>query len=155
MTTIELARKALEIVKGGWSFNCNLYAYEGGACGDGWSGDGELYLSEEQVMYLISSRTGDDKIYENMVLEEVDTDSLIYDLAEENAFPDGSEEEWDIGGNCEELEGFLNAWDVLICKIEDGEITEECIDRWLEYFDDSSNFDMDIDEWVEDGEETL
>lgn len=41
MTQFELAKKTIETI--GWqSFNCRLYASEGGACGNGWDDCNEI-----------------------------------------------------------------------------------------------------------------
>ena len=54
------------------------------------------------------------------------------------------------GGSCERLEQYIASMCTVLEKIFDGSITEENLDDWMEYFEDSWNFDYDIEEWHND-----
>ncbi len=89
MTQFELAKKTIETI--GWqSFNCRLYASEGGACSNGWDDCNELELSPEEIRYLIKAQLGNDELFEGIETEEVDVDEMIAAMAKEGAWPDGT-----------------------------------------------------------------
>lgn len=265
MNNIQLAKKVLNKIKDE-SFSLGVSVSTGGKCDGGWCDSLDLYLSKEQLLYLINKRNGNNEVFEGLTLEEVDVDSIITDMTMEAAWPDGgpsatvndvipnelselSEElesldETDVeaiksmrekllqvtdgkytfyftveasgyyftedaeecielsakealgilygqhdidevfegicdesydeelindkadklgfaddydnfcyGGECEQLESYLNAWDYIIDSIMSDEIVEEDLDSWLEYFDDSDNYEYDIVEWYENRDE--
>jgi len=248
-------------------FPCRLYASDGGKCSDGWDGEGELELSADQLLYLISRSDDDKEYYEGLSMTEVYTNDILSKMAREEGCPDGGPsasvndsvpdelqslyermnrldlsdeaecdsirqelqaikdgdytfhftvvdgsgcydytddaeetihltadearsllnggpinslvlkgicdrsldeefidekarqaglaagyETFDYWGSCERLDSYLESWRTIIAKIECGEITEENLDKWLEYFDDSDNYEWEIESWYEDNE---
>jgi len=149
METNELKKKALELLQGS-DFNCSLSAYGGGACGDGWDGDDVLYLNRAQLLYLIFNATE----VNGEKTEVVNIEDRLETMAYEGAWPDGEpdDEEEDISdysysGESDELNHYLEGWRIILNKIDNGEIDENDLDSWLEYFKDSSNWDDDITWW--------
>jgi len=86
MDKIELARKALlDTIGTGVSFPCSLRGYSGGACGDGYTGDGELDLSREELLYLISDAS---EVFNGLEVKKVDVDGQLEEMAKEACWPD-------------------------------------------------------------------
>ena len=147
MKTNGLTKKALEHIHEE-CFRCTLRAYEGGACGGGWDGDGDLFLSRAQILYLLFNEAD----VNGEITEAVDVYDLIADMAHEGSWPDGDPDDEDISycsysGESYILETYLESWNTVLKKIEKGEITEANLEEWLKYFDDSSNWDDDIEFW--------
>lgn len=147
MQTEDLTQKALERVKEE-GFRCDLRAYEGGACGSGWDGTEELYLDRSELLYLIFQT---DKVNGEKTCS-VDVEDILNDMAYDGAWPDGEPDNedisgWSYSGECEQLDNYLRSWDMILEKIDKGEINEDNLEQWLAYFDDSNNFDNDIDLW--------
>lgn len=264
MTEIELAQKVLSNIEEE-SFDCFIYASQGGKCCDGWGDTIPFDLTAPQLRYLIANRSNDSRLMDSLEVEEISIEEKIIDLAIAGAWPDGGpmpsvenvipkeleelnskledldeddlesilemreeleqvedgsytftfsivdgskcytfaeEVELEIeltkqealgllygenpidtvfegicdtpldddlvnakadamniaddydnfsyGGNCETLEAYLDAWDYIISHILIGEITEEKVESWLEYFKDSSNYEIEIDDWMND-----
>jgi len=148
MKTDELKKKALEHIHETVCFSCALRAYGGGACGDGWDGDGELYLNRAQLLYLIFKKNE----VNGEKTQKVDVYALIRSMAYDGAWPDGEPDDEDIShysysGDSEELDIYLESWEILLKKIENSEINESNIDEWLPYFDDRSNWEYNINTW--------
>ncbi|MGM9832339.1 MAG: hypothetical protein ACI31A_01455 [Candidatus Limisoma sp.] len=265
MTNIQLAKKVLENIKDK-SFSLGVYSTTGGKCCDSWGDYLDLYLSREQLLYLINKYNGYDELFEGLSLKEVDVDSIIYNMSLEAAWPDGgpsatvndvipdelselsnelesldttdveaiesirnkllqvtdsrytfhftveandyyftedAEEGIDLsakealgllygkhnkkevfdgickksydknlinskaeelgfannydnliyGVNNECLEAYLNAMEYILDAIMSGEITDENLGTWLEYFDDSNNYEYNIIDWYKDRED--
>lgn len=86
MDKIELARKALlDTIGTGVSFPCSLSGYGGGACGDGYTGDGELYLNREELLYLISDGS---EVFNGLEVKKVDVEDRLYEMAKDACWPD-------------------------------------------------------------------
>lgn len=265
MTNIELAKKTLDNIQSE-SFRLDVDASTGGICSDDWEDSLDLYLSREQLLYLINERNGHKELFEGLTLEKVDVDSIIADMTRGAAWPDGGpyasvnevvpnelselseeletldctdddavkvireklrqvsdgkytfyftveasgyyftenaekcielsakealgilygqheidkvfegicDESYDedlindkakklgfakdydrfsYGGECEQLEAYINAWDYILDSIMSEEITEKNLDLWLMYFDDTDNYEFEIDKWHGEEEE--
>lgn len=79
---------------------------------------------------------------------------MLTGMAYEGSWPDGEPEdedisEWSYSGESFELYNYLESWDVVLEKIENGQITENNLAEWLQYFKDSENFEYDIEIWKE------
>lgn len=262
MKAIALAKRTLARI-GDEYFRLNVSASTGGKCSDGWGDSLELALSKGAILYLLKQRIGNDDLFQELSLEEIDIDSVIYDMTMEAAWPDGGpsasvndiipnelselsgelelldesdeeavmavreklkqvsdgkytfsftveasdyyftegaeeaieltakealgilhghhgmdeifegicEESYDedfindkadelgfasdydtfsYGSDCEQLDAYLSAWEYIIDSILFGGISEEDIDSWLEYFDDSNNYEMAIADWYKE-----
>ena len=79
-------------------------------------------------------------------------EDFIEDKAEAMDFA-GGYDYYTYGGECEGIEECVDAWIYVIESILSGEITEETLDSWKEYFDDPDNYAYDIEDWYEDREE--
>ena len=150
MKTNELTKKALEHIPEKECFVCSLRAYEGGACGGGWDGTEKLFLSRAQLLYLIfkKSEVNGEKT------QKVAVYALIRSMAYEGSWPDGEPDDEDIShysysGDSDELNNYLESWGIILKKIENGEISEANLDDWLNYFDDKTNWEYDIEIWKE------
>lgn len=155
MEKMELAKKVIKGIKGK-DFTVSLGAYGGGACGDSWDGEETLYLSPSELYYLIDSRVGHHELFKGLKSKKIDVEQTMYDMAREGAWPDGETEESDYfsySGKCEAIHYYVDAYAYILRSIMSGEITEGSLDSWLEYFDDSENFEYDIKEWHETDEE--
>lgn len=152
MTKNELAKEALSHLKGE-EFNVYLSAYGGGACGDSWDDNDTLSLSKEELAYLIKELVECDGLFEGIKQCEIDLESTLAQLAMDRAFSDGSDEEdvdnWSVNGQSEEIENYLNAWVYVINSILSGNIAEKSINSWLEYFNNSDNYEYEIEDWYE------
>lgn len=157
MEHIDVARKALDSISGA-SFSCNMYASEGGCCGDSWTGSEDLYLKKEEIFYLLSGGNGESELFRGMPMTPVDVESTIDNMACEAAFPCGpldDESEWECGGECDSLDNYLNAWNTLLDQISDGVVTEDNLSLWLNYFEEREYNDgyTTIEEWVKEQSE--
>ncbi len=130
---------------------------EGGRCSSGYDDYTEIDLTAGEILYLISKKI-DDKgdLFKGLDMSEVDVDATMEDMAFEAAFPDQYEvddySDYVWGGNCEQLDIYLESWKTLIGKILTGEVDEDSLDNWLEYFDDSDNYSEggdDIESWYD------
>lgn len=84
------------------------------------------------------------------VFDEICSEELDEDFINEKAEEAGIAERYDYltySYNCDELDNFIDSWNILITKIMSGEIVEDELDTWLEYFNDSDNFEDTIDDW--------
>lgn len=260
MNKIELARKALEKITDE-SFPCTVGCTEGGKCGAGYTDDYQtLDLSREQILSLISC-PNEDEVLKDIVIDPVDVDSMLTEMAYESSWPDGGpaayvqdvvpvefdeleaaindleaddaegleeirkklaeitdgdynilfdikgdydyyfaeNEEFEFhltgdevrgllnyacdrpevfegicdaeldedflnekaqqegiadgcdyfsyGGSSDKLDNYINSWDTLLDMIFSGEVNEENLDEWLEYFDDDDNWELEIEDW--------
>ena len=80
--------------------------------------------------------------------------ALIRSMAYEGSWPDGEPDDEDIShysysGDSDELNNYLESWGIILKKIENGEISEANLDDWLNYFDDKTNWEYDIEIWKE------
>lgn len=80
------------------------------------------------------------------------TEQLSKDFINTKAEKKGFAKNYDsfnYGGTCYALENYLEAWRFILEQIYEEEIDEDELESWLEYFDDSDNFDTDIQEWYQ------
>ena len=162
MDKIELARKALlDTIGTGVSFPCSLSGYGGGACGDGYtSDDEELYLSREELLYLISDGS---EVFNGLEVKKVDVDGRLEEMAEQAGWPDGHEDyddeeeseddfedSWSYSGESMILDEYVDSWKLLIGKIQSGEVGEMDLDKWLSYFNNPEEWEYGIESFVED-----
>ncbi len=110
-----------------------------------------ISLTAGQVRGLLNGEYGNDELFQDLDCEEADED-LINDKAEELGFAE-EYNTFSVGGDCEELDTYLESWETLIEKILAGEVDEDSLDNWLKYFDDSDNYSEgsdDIESWYDD-----
>ena len=107
-----------------------------------------INLTADQIIGLLWGHHGIDELFDGLCEKPLD-EELINDKADEKGFA-CNYDYFSYGGESEELEGFLNAWETLFDKIEEGIVTEDTLEKWLEYFDDSDNYEYGIEEWYED-----
>lgn len=105
----------------------------------------KIELTSKEALGLLYGQHDVDSVFNGIYNESYDED-LINDKADELGFA-SDYDSFSYGGECEELEAYLNAWEYILDCIHDGEITEDNLDEWLEYFDDSDNYEMEISEW--------
>lgn len=105
----------------------------------------KLHLNIDQALGLLWGRHQLDELFRAICEEELDEDD-INDWAYDANIADMSDN-FQYGGSCEELDGYILAMGTLLEKILDGSITEENLAEWMEYFEDNYNFDEDIEEW--------
>ena len=110
-----------------------------------------IELSAKEALGLLYGECDNDDVFEGICDESYDED-LINDKADELNFA-SDYDYFSYGGECEELEAYLNAWDYILGRIHDGDITEDNLKGWLDYFDDSDNFEMAISKWHDELEE--
>lgn len=124
---LALARKVLEENFDGRDFSCSLSAYEGGACGGGWDGTSNVYISKENLLYLLECEVDNAELFEGMDTEYFDEDEFnrsLEDMACDEAWCDEEEEDgsWSYSGECEELGEYISEWADFINDILSGEI---------------------------------
>jgi len=107
-----------------------------------------LHLTGDEVRGFLRYALDDaGDVFDGICDEGLNEDDFS-DLAEEAGV--GSEyidDYWSYGGESCALEEYISAWKTLIKKIMSGEVDEANIDKWLPYFNDSDNWDDDIDWW--------
>jgi len=147
----KLIIKALESVEDS-SFECLIASSpdENITCG---SDKTDIELSARQLNYLISQIVDAQLLPTDLEKEKVDIEKLIADAAYAFYMEDDAEyyEGCECRGTCPYLENYLNGWKDLIDLIDRGEVSEEELPTWLEYFDtDTYNLEYSsISEWVE------
>lgn len=168
MDKIELARKALlDTIGTGVSFPCSLSGYGGGACGDGYtSDDEELYLSREELLYLISDGS---EVFNGLEVKKVDIEARLEGMAEEACWQDGRdmddgyydddeneeddedyEDSWSYSGESIVLDEYVDSWKLLINRILSGEVGEADLEKWLAYFKTPDEWEYGIESFIED-----
>lgn len=111
----------------------------------------EIKLTSEQALGLLRGRHDFDTLFDGICDKCYDED-----LVNAKARSKGIADEYDsftYGGESEGLEGWLEAWSYILDSILSGDITENEVDSWLEYFDDSDNYEMEISDWYEEQDE--
>lgn len=111
----------------------------------------KIPLTANEAIGLLYGQYDLDEVFEDICDEALDED-FINDKAEDMDFA-SEYDQFIYDGECEELDGFLDAWVCIIRKILSGDITEETLDSWMKYFDDSDNYESDICDWYEDRKE--
>ena len=110
-----------------------------------------LHLTGDEVRgFLKNALHGADDIFDGICDNELDEDDFS-DLAEEAGI--GSEyidDNWSYSGESCALDGYIEAWKMLIGKILSGEVDETNIDKWLAFFDDPSEWEYGIESFVEE-----
>lgn len=83
-------------------------------------------------------------------------DSIDECTIEDKATELGFAENYDYfsySGHCDDIESYLEAWSTLLNMILDGDIAEDSLSGWLEYFDNSDNYGergCAIEDWHEE-----
>lgn len=111
----------------------------------------KIKLTSEQALGLLRGRHDLDTVFDGICDKCYDED-----LVNAKARSEGIADEYDsfsYGGESEELNGWLDAWSYILHSILSGDITEDELDSWLEYFDDSDNYEMEISDWYEEQDE--
>ena len=107
-----------------------------------------IHLTREEALGLLKSEHDRIDAIQGGGCKVLDED-FINEKAEKMGFAD-EYDRLNYGGRCDSIEQFVSAWDVLLDLILEGEVTEENLDKWLAYFDDSDNYETDIKEWFEE-----
>ena len=137
---LALARKVLEEKFEGRDFSCSLSAYEGGACGGGWDGTSDVYISKENLLYLLECEVDNDELFEGMDTEYFDEDEFnrsLEDMACDEAWcEEGSVSAFpneDVPYELKDLAEYIESQDCdmeeakrRILAIKDGKYTFDC-----------------------------
>ena len=115
---------------------------------DGWNYFAEdepykFYLSGDEIRQLLHSEFKGNKAF-NGVCDK----SLNKDFLNEKAEAMNIADEFDYYfyvGQSEPLENYISSWVELIDRIMEGSVTEANVDQMLKYFEDSENWESDID----------
>ena len=149
-----LIKKMLDNIQG-TSFTIKFSAYEGGACGDGWSGTGSFYLEKSEILYLLKKKCNHEEVFDGCELKTIDLECALLEKAVILANPDSDyseddeDDSWSYGYRGEEvIENFLNAYSSIISGIYSGQIDENNLDSYLVYFDNKDNFEYEIEDFV-------
>lgn len=103
-----------------------------------------IYLTQKQALGLLRGISRDKSIFDGLCKTSL-SDSFLNRKANEMGLVD---EHLDISARteCDSIDGFLEAWVYVIDNILSGNITEDTLDSWLEYFDDG-DYMTPISEW--------
>lgn len=111
----------------------------------------EVPLTAMEAIGLLYGQYDLDEVFEGICDQALDED-FINDKAEEMGLANGYDDSFSYGGECGGLDGFLDAWVFILENILSGDITEQTLDSWTEYFDDPENYETDISDWHADRE---
>ncbi len=156
MNNEELVKKALRTVKD-FTFTCEISLWQGESGGCICRGEGKMKLTASELLYLISEMCDSHKaLFDGMHLDEIDPHERITEIAHDLVTDEMKEglNEIHYGGNCLNLDTYLDAWETLIKKIFDGEVNEHTLDDWLDFFEGERDINMwsNIEEWHDDKE---
>lgn len=107
-----------------------------------------IALTSNEAIGLLWGYHEMDTLFEGLCEKPLEED-LVNEKAEEKGFV-SDYDNFGYGGESEELDKYLDAWGIILTKIFEEEITEDNLEEWLNYFDDSDNWEYDIEEWFED-----
>lgn len=146
-TTDDVRKKLRAIKDGNYTFHFTI------ADGDDFfhfdeDAEEKITLTAKEAIGLLYGQYNLEDIFEGFCEDALDED-FINDKAEKMDFA-SEYDQFIYGGESDEFEGFLDAWAYIIDKILSGDITEDTLNSWLEYFDDPDNFDSSISDWYED-----
>ena len=96
-------------------------------------GEEEIPLTAMEAIGLLYGQYDLEEVFEGICDKALDED-YINDKAEEMELADGYDSSFSYGGECEGLDGFHDAWVFFIENILSGDITEDALDSWIEYF---------------------
>ena len=116
---LSLARKVIKSNIVDRDFVCELRAYEGGACGDGWCDDRTIRLNKAELLYLLKCEINNDELFKGTEIKKFDLDSALeeeaysssWDGEEKTARPNG-----EIPCELEDLGDYINSDE---CDIEE------------------------------------
>ena len=147
-TVNEIRKKLHEVSDGQYTFYFTVEA-----SGYYFTEDAEesVELTAEEALGLLRGKYDMPEVFDGICNIKYD-EYLVNRKADELGFADDYDY-FSYGGECEQLEAYLNAWDYIIDSILDDEIPEDLLDSWLEYFDDTDNYEYEIVEWYEEREE--
>ena len=98
---------------------------------------------------MIYGQVEDDELFSGMKCNCIGEEDIEEKLAALNVIENF--DNLDYSGDSEELDAYVKAWEVLIFKILHGDIAEDELPEWLQYFDDfEDNCDSTIEEWHDD-----
>ena len=148
---IENAREKLRAIKdGNYTFHFTITDYDEDYYFDE-DAQEKIPLTAQEAIGLLYGEYDLKEVFEGLC-ENALYEDFIEDKAEAMDFA-GGYDYYTYGGECEGIEECVDAWIYVIESILSGEITEETLDSWKEYFDDPDNYAYDIEDWYEDREE--
>lgn len=148
---IDDVREKLRAIKdGNYTFHFTITNYDGDYYFDENAAE-KIPLTAQEAIGLLYGKYNLEEVFEGICKDVLD-DDFINGKAEIMDFA-GGYDYFTYSGECEGIEKCVDAWVYVIESILLGEITEETLDSWTEYFDDPDNFEYDIEGWHEDREE--
>lgn len=108
----------------------------------------KITLTTQEVLGLLLNENPDCQPLMQLCNQSIDEND-INDKAEQLDFASGYDY-FSYGGECEQLDNYLDAWNTIISRILNGDITEQNLDVWLAYFNEDENLESDIEDWVND-----
>lgn len=112
-----------------------------------------IYLKRNEVLQLLHGRYSSNVVLKGLCKKTLDED-FINGKAETLGFAEDYDNFY-YDGPSESLESFLGAWEYIIDGILSGDITEETLPEWLDYFDNPDVDEMGISEWFEEKENNI
>lgn len=106
-----------------------------------------LDLTASEALGLLYGKHDIPKVFSKFNVKPLDED-FVNKKAEIKGFANDYDN-FDYGGECEELENYLESWGFLLEQIYDEKIEEDELDSWMEYFEDSDNFYTTIEDWYD------
>ena len=149
--SIKVIREKLRAIKdGNYTFHFTVVDAEDSYYFDE-NAEEEVPLTAKEAIGLLYGQYDLDDVFEGICDQALDED-FINDKAEEMGLANGYDDRFSYGGECEGLDGFIDAWVFILENILSGDITEQTLDSWTEYFDDPENYETDINDWHADRE---
>ncbi len=143
----EIMEQLNDLTDGYYTFHFTIMDAEAG-CEIEENVEETIHLTASEVRGLLYNEYDFEDLFQDTDYEVADED-LINEKAEETGITD-SYKDYIFGGDCDELETYLDSWETLVQKIADDEVDEDSLGDWIEYFEDSENFSYDIEFWYED-----
>lgn len=152
----EMRKRLMEVKGGSYTFYFDVTDGEG----DYYFAENEsvvIELTSDEALGLLRGEHDIAEVFDGICDNQFD-ESLINDKAVKIGVADGYDNhtyssDYDEEEENELLDSCVDAWVTVIQKILDGEITEDDVDDWLWYFDDTDNFEEDIESWHDEMEE--
>ncbi len=138
-----IREKLLKVAAGEYTFSFNIVTSD------------SFYLSEDvkehisltapQALGLLYNVRPSQKVFQGFEVESVN-EYTIENLAEQMGFAEDYDY-YSYGGECVAMDNYIDAWTDLIEGILAGDITEDNLDSWMEYFDNAGYYDSTFDDW--------